>query len=173
MAIAAFSVYKYVGAGCSNGFDTSKAPTFLCIDAVTSNHAIYPVAIPSGTDSSHSYENWLKIKCTQAPDNYCENFKIYGPTDPPGRGCFIYLGTASNRSTPTPTINQSNVATARSDIRFYDVGTAIDIPVSINGGKITAVGDKTDFVIFQLKLFSSAIPGAIGIQAYHLVYDES
>ncbi len=124
-----------------------------------------PITIPS-SGTTHSYEKWLRWKCTVAPDTQCTNFKFWGPNSAPGTGLTIFVGTTSTAATPTD--NDSTVATTQQDTNYYSQATALSIP-----GTLTAVNDETDYLVMQLDVASTASQGDMTQQTMNYCYDEN
>lgn len=176
MAIAAFSVMKCTGTNASTETDTSKTPTFLSSDLHSTNTTAYPVAVPISM-LNYSYECWLRLKCTAAPNTSVSNFKIFGPSttpdynqSPPNR-LRIYMGTTATGATPIGN-NASSIAVsgsgARQDTTYYSVGTAL----TFHAGSITAINQETNYVVLQLQVWPNAVKGAMGVQSFYIQYDE-
>ena len=124
-----------------------------------------PITIPaSGT--THSYEKWLRWKCTVAPDTQVTNFKYWGPNSQPATGLTIYVGTTDTGATPTD--NDSTVATTRQDTNHYSSATALSV-----SGTLTNVGDETDYLVMQLDVDSTASQGDMPQQTHYYSYDEN
>lgn len=173
MAIAAFKLVKCTGTSAGTETDTSKKPTFLSADVHDANPANYPIAIPQtlADPAVYSFECWLRWECTTAPDNYCQNFKVWGPSSRPGNGITIYFGTTGTAATPTA--NQSSVATVRQDTNYYSAGTALAIGVVPGDSKINAVGEKTNYLVGQLKAEYGAASSNIETQPFNFGYEEA
>ncbi|MCK9568822.1 hypothetical protein M0R72_07775 [Candidatus Pacearchaeota archaeon] len=177
MATASFITLKCTGTGAATETDCSAHPCLLSADIVSTDQASYPIKAPvSGGDPSYSFELWVKLRCTAAPDSYCENFTIYGPDhspsylDTPADKVTINIGTTATGATPVNTA--SSVATARQDTTHYSVGTALAIPVDPVDSKINAVNEETNFIVMQLKVEEGATQGAIETHVPTLSWEE-
>ncbi len=178
MAIAVFKTVKCTGTGAATETDANNHPCFLNADVHSENFAAYPVSVPKDAPSSpnYSFETWLKFQCTSAPDQYCQNFKWWGPNkqpdwqDTPGSKLTVMAGTTGTGATPTD--NASAVATVSQHDHYYDAGTALSIGVIPADDKIDAVGEQTDFLVQQLKVEYGAQKGDMETQSFILDYEE-
>jgi len=114
----------------------------------------------------YSYECWLRFKCTVAPDNTCENFKIWSSGASVGTGLTI-------------TVNSDAVAVYAQPVNTESAqGTRVDFSTKDSGDKISVAGDlvdpddKTDFSVFQMKVENTAGAGNKTYTVYYS-YDES
>ena len=105
----------------------SKQPNFLSADerdVTPSNHS---VGVPDVASSpNYSYEMWLRLKCTVAPNSQCTNFKFWGPAtqpdsdDTPGDEMTVLAGTTGTGATPTD--SASTVATTAQHSNYFGPG---------------------------------------------------
>lgn len=176
MALAAFKLEKCTGASPGTETNVNKNPTFQSADAVGSP-SNNPVPIPElPTDpANYSYEVWLKLECTSPPNTEVSTFKVFGPDsqpDSPGPGKLtIYLGTTGTYVQPVDTA--STKATTRADTNYYSAGTALAIGVQPGDNKINAIGEETDYMVFQLKVENGAATGNMESQNFTIRYEES
>jgi len=174
MAVATLKCLKCCGTNAANETDCSKNPLFLSGDTSSASKTTYPVAVPRTAGANYSYELWIRYELDTPPDSYLQNFKIYGPdTRPDESGAqklSIYLGTTDSGVTPTD--SQSSIATLRADINYYSPGTACDMGVTPGDGKLEASGEKTNYIVMQLKVEQGAQSGSMTTQAFTLLYDE-
>ena len=184
MAQAAFKCLKCTGSNASTETDVSKQPNFLSIDGVDSTPSNYPVQRPATvvSDPTYSYEMWLRWECTTAPDNKCENYKIYGPPyqpdvdDTPGNCMFVMWGTTDTGATPTD--SASSIATvpqynAASGTGYFGLTSALSLGVDTVDDQIDALGEQTDYLVAQLKLVGGAQLGNMESQIWVLLWEES
>lgn len=174
MATATFATLKCTSWGAATETDVSAHPCFLSADIVSTDTASYPVKAPvAGGNPSYSYELWLKLRCTAAPDNYCQNFKFYGSTlrpDSPTDKLTVYVGTTPTGATPVNTA--SSVATVVQHTTHYSTGTALTIPVDPGDSKINAVNEETNYLVLQLKVEEGATQGAIASYIPNVSWEE-
>lgn len=174
MGFAVFAQYKCTGSAAATETLSGNHPNFLSADehdTVPANHTI-PVPLTAGT--SYCYENVLLWKCTSAPDNNCDNFKVWGSNiaiDSPTDKVLLYWGVTGTPTTPVETV--SSIATARQDINDYSAGTALALSVQPGDNVINAVNEKTDHLYMQLRVEDGAVKGNITTQVYHIMWDES
>lgn len=174
MALATFTLKQKTG-DPGNEYDTSRNPAFQAANAVGSP-ATNPIPVPQpGDPAVYSFEVWLFLECSAAPDNQVANFKIYGPSERPdeaGAGALeIYIGTTATFATPTD--SASSVATARADTNHYSPGTALSIGVVPVDNIIDTVGERTDYIVQQLQVSPGAAFGNMETQSFIVEYEES
>jgi hypothetical protein len=175
MATASFITLKCTGTGAATKTDCSAHPCFLSADIVSIDQASYPIKAPVSAISnpSYSYELWLKLRCSAAPDSYCQNFKFYGSNvrpDSPTDKLTIYVGTTATGATPVNTA--SSVATAIQHTTHYDLGTALTVPVDPGDSKINAVNEETNYLVLQLKVEFGAAQGVMASYVPNLTWEE-
>lgn len=124
-----------------------------------------PITIPTGA-TIHSYEKWLRWKCTVAPSTQCTNFKYWGPNTAPGTGLLLFVGTTASGATPVNT--DSAVATTQQDTTHYSLATALSI-----SGTLTTIGNETNYLVMQLDVANTAGQGDIAQQTHNYSYDEN
>jgi hypothetical protein len=184
VANAAFKVVKCTGTNASTETDVSKAPNFLSVDAVHSTPSDYKIKRPASipANPTYSFEMWLRLECTVAPDNECENFRFYGPAfqpdheDNPGNCLFVMWGTTASGATPVNTA--SSVATvAQYEVSggtgYFDPASALSVGVNPGDNVIDAVGEKTDYLVAQLKIVGGAQAGSMLGQIWFYLWEES
>lgn len=173
MALATFVMKQKVDGGAA--VDISRNPKFQAANK-TGTYTADPINAPlAGDPAVRSYEVWLLLECTAAPDNQVENFAVYGPSTRPdaaGAGAMaIYIGTTPTFSTPTD--SSSSVATARADTNHYSPGTALSIDVTPGDAVIDAVGETTDYIVHQLEVAEGVSLGNMTTQSFIVTYEES
>jgi len=175
MATATFATLKCTGSGAATKTDCSAHPCFLSADIVSTDQASYPIKAPAlaVSNPNYSYELWLKLRCTAAPDSYCYNFKFYGSSDQPDspvNKLTVYVGTSPTGATPVS--SASSVATVAQHATHYDLGTALVIPVDPVDSKINAVNEETNYLALQLKVEYGASQGAIATFVPNVSWEE-
>ena len=123
------------------------------------NRQTYPI-----TAGGRSYEKWITARVDVAPDNYVNNFELWGDgtvqssTD-------LYVGKAV--AGVTPTNSDSSVATN-------------DWTQQTSGGKfawhatnMTGIGSVTDFAVFQLDVAADAAAGNWTQETINYSFDEA
>jgi len=127
--------------------------------------AVSPVTVP-GEGTSYSYECWLRFKCTVAPDNVCENFKIWSSGVAVGTGLVITVNSTAVDTYVTPVTTLSAA------------GTRVDFATKNSAAKVSVVGsldaedEKSDFFVFQLEVLPATAPGNKSYTCNYS-YDES
>jgi len=169
MALAAFSLYKRYGTSPGTETDTSWNPCFLSSDLHSTNPGSYTIPVPE-TGYNYSYENWLRLKCTSAPDNAIANIKFWFAASDPGTGLDIMIGTTATYATPVD--SASSVATV-DGTTYSDVSSALAWGTPQANDKITAVAQYTDYLVMQLRIGATANQGAMTTATMHYQYDES
>ena len=116
MAFAVFKLTKTYGTSPGTSSDCSgKAFGFLSTDTNDAPSSANAVAVPLlVTDpANYSYESWLRLVLTSAPDNSVTSLKIWGPDSQPDGDTKItdYVGTTATYATPSA--SASSVATDR------------------------------------------------------------
>lgn len=173
---AEFVLKKCTGSSAGTETDCSFNPCLLNADIVSTDISSYQIAIPgdSGSSPNYSYETWLIWVCTAAPTNYCNNFKIWGPSSRPGDDTYLTILMGTTATGATPTDSASSVATLAQHSNYYSSSNALSVGTPQTDDKITAVSQKTDYIVAQLKVeYGAVITGEIGNMVYNFSYDES
>jgi len=162
---AEIEIIKVCGAA---GYETETIKTDVdlkSIDDASTPRAEAPIEIlDEGT--AYSYESWLRFRLKVVPDNKLENFKIWSEGTDIEVGVIITINTDAVNTYSTPSDSESTEGT-RDNFKNKGVGSKIDV-----AGELTGVGDKTDFMVFQLEAASNASPGDIE-DTVNFSYDES
>lgn len=179
MANAAFDLKQCTGTNAATETTLStRVAAFKNVDSVSVDTAAYPVPVPKDAGSSPAYskELWLRLVNTAAPDNYCQNFKWWGPAtrpdyeaSPPNK-VTIMAGTTGTGATPTS--SASSVATTSQHNNYYSEGTGLTIGVVPGDSKIDAVGEKTNYLVLQEKVELGAAQGDLPTQVYYWGWEE-
>lgn len=178
MAIASLKTVKCTGPNAATETDVNNAPYFLSIDQASSDPGSYPIQSPLSyqDDPVRSYECWLRFELTSLPDSYIQNIKIYGPAVQPdfdrnpSNKLTVYWGTSLSGITPINTA--STIATGIQHSQYNSVGTALTVPISTPNGRLDAIGEKTDYLVSQLRVDYGASQGGMNLQLWSLTYEE-
>jgi len=178
MALASFKLLKCVGATSSGSHasevDCNKHPTFLTADTVDAVAANFPIAVPeAGEDPVYSYETWLRMECTSPPDNYCQNFVVWGPKqqpDYPNNKLTIFIGSTSVAGTPV--ISTSAIATHSQQLYYSVDQSTAWVAKSATSAQISAVGSATGYLVLQLRVEAGAAQGDMAGQSFDIEYEE-
>ena len=161
---ATIVVLKTYGSSGSPTEVTVTQPGLLSTDNNASPSSS-PVVAPS-VGTNYSYECWLRFKCTVAPDNSVTNFKIWSSGVAFGTGLTIKVNSDAVTSYVTP-VNTVSTQGTRVDFSTRDSSSKITV-----GGTLTAIGDKSNFMVFQEEVISTATPGNKSY-TMNYQYDES
>jgi len=158
-------IIKCTGAGKTEASVSSIA--LKSTDDSTQTASESPLLILA-SGSNYSYESWIRFKMTVL-DGACSNFQIWSPGDTLQSGNFkITVNTTAvvDGSYAAPVDTQSAKGT-RADFKDRDSASKIAI-----AGTLSAVGQSTDFAVFQGVVFDTAIPGSIQDTCFYS-YDEA
>jgi hypothetical protein len=125
------------------------------------NRAAYPI-----TAGTKSYEKWIRAYVDTAPDNYVQNFKLWGDVAVQ-ESTHLYVGITDSGVTPTSA--DSSVAT--NAWTTYDNGT--DDALAWHATAITATDGETDYAVFQLDVDADAAAGNWTQETISYSYDEA
>lgn len=167
--------------------DTGATPTMASLTNLRFNVADdndqdtgNPVPIPpSGTN--YSYWKHIYLRCTTAPDTQCDNFKFYSDGVGYDAGCTIKVSTNvvdndtdyDQADAATEMVaNHTGVDSSASVNDYTSGGTKLDLTVVPGDSLIDAIGEETDYLVFQLEVTNSASPGAMTSKTMTIQYDE-
>lgn len=153
----------------ASGYETESQDTIFGLKSVD-DHATAPADAPvqiPDVGTNYSYECWMRFKCTAAPSNTCENFKIWSSGAAVGTGLVITVNSDAVNSYATPVVTDSAQGTR---VDFATKGSGAKITVA---GSLVNIGDKTDHSVFQLEVGTTAVPGDMADQTIYYSYDES
>jgi hypothetical protein len=109
----------------------------------------------------------MRFKCTVAPSNLCNNFKVWSSGGAVGTGVVLTVNSDAVNTYATPVDTDSAQGTR---VDFATKGSGSKISVA---GDLISGGDKSDFSVFQLEVGPTASPGDIAEQTVYYSYDES
>jgi hypothetical protein len=167
---ATIRLVKCTGVNAATETDLGATPgiALKSNDTAVNDTTSYPVTIPA-VSSGYSYENYLRWRCTAAPDTQCTNFKYWGPAAELKAGADIYVNTAASGAGATPVNTASAVATVRQDPTHYSAATALSI-----AGTLTGIGQQSAYLVAQLVVDSAVATQGNAVQATHSYsYDEN
>lgn len=104
------------------------------------------------TSTVFSYEIYCYLEGIRKPRVPITGFKFWSITsqpDAPKNKIYIYIGATSVYDTPVNTL--STKAITRQDTNYYDSANSLAIT-----GTISAIGDKSKYLVLQLRIASSA-----------------
>lgn len=129
-----------------------------------------PIGKPYGiTNTAYSYERYIRLKVTVAPQNLFSNFKFWsGTISSPDPGVVFKVGTTSSYTTPVITESTKAIHTLHSTYPSYSQSLSLT-------GSLTTVGNTTCYVVVQCHVNSSASTGTIDSSRtlMHYAFDES
>ena len=147
-----------------------------------------PIPIPeSGT--KYSYLKQIYMKCTTAPSTKVDNVKFYTDGGGFGTGITVKIGDE------TPTKNSGSDAgyeiatgtlgdtgdemvaahaglTGSTDAFTYTSGSPKTLSISETDSLINAIGEMTNYLIFQMEVIPTASPGDLANETWTIKYDE-
>ena len=126
----------------------------------TSNPMVIPTA---GND--FSYEKWLRLKVTVAPDTNISNLKFY--TDGAngfGTGVDLYAKAVATYATPAEATATAGYASAFT----YTSGSALNLGTAA----VTGTGEKGSHAVLMMRVASTASPGTLTAETGTFSYDE-
>ncbi len=171
MAWAEFKILKCTETNAATETDTSGASYFLSADNASTTPSSYPLAIPNA-GTTLSYEAWFRLQCTAAPNNYAENFDVWGPNtqpDDPSNKLTVYMGASVSGVTPINTT--STVADTIQHTNYYEAGNALTFD-NVNE-TVTAISDQTRFFVMQLVVAPFATTGTQAAMLFNMAWDET
>jgi hypothetical protein len=125
----------------------------------TANRQANPI-----TAGDRSYEKWTKARIDVAPDNYCNNFQLWGD-GAVQQSTSLYVGKTDTGVTPTS--GDSTVAT--NAWTGYTTGARF----AWHATNMTGVGSTTDYAVYQLDVNADAAAGNWTQETINYSYDEA
>lgn len=162
--------------GTSPGTESSDLSTsgiaLKSVDDVSTTPADAPVEILA-MGTNYSYESWVKFELTNlGGSSQVDNFKIWGSGAAIlGGNVKVTINTTEVDTYATPVDIQSSQG-IRDDLVNHGSGSKIDVDCNTPDNKLDAVGEETDFAVFQLVVFDTASPGIMPEQTLYYSYDE-
>ena len=153
-----------VNTGASAG---SQSSTVTGIDLISADNATNSLTNRQNnpiTAGNSSYEKWLTAYVDAAPDNYVENFQVWGDGSVQATTT-LFLGITQTGVTPTSA--DSSVAT--NDFTTYTSGNKL----TWHSTQLTGTGSTTDFLVFQLDVGAGADAGNWSQETVNYSYDEA
>ena len=169
MALAAFSLMKRTGASPGSEANTNWDVGLINDDSNSTDTGSYPIPVPE-SGYSYSYESWLRLKCTAAPDNAVDNIKVWFTATAPATGVSLMIGTTTSYATPT---NEGSSVATTNATEYPDAGDALSVGTPQSYDQISAIGEYSDYVVVQLRVGPTAGQGNLPVQILHVRYDES
>lgn len=123
-----------------------------------------PMVVPTA-GSDYSYEKWLRLKVTAAPDTNLSNLKCYSDGSIGyGTGVTPYAKAVTTYATPA----QATATAGYTALGSYTASSALDLGTAA----VTGTGEKGDHAVLMLKVDSTASPGTLTAETLTFAYDE-
>lgn len=165
--VAVVQIHEKNGVGEVATDKTSGTIRFKNVDSAVVD-AANPIPIP-GAGSNFSFEKWLRLSVTVAPDTQIENLLAYSDgANGLGTGVSVHRKTAGAFVQPAQPAN----STGFTDLFLDTVGSPIDMDAT-NTGPHTGTGDKGDYLVLLMEVASTAVQGATPAETVTFSYDES
>lgn len=165
--VATVLIREKNGAGETATDKTSGTIRFKNADNATVDANNPMVIPPSGSD--FSYEKYLRLNISVAPDTQIENLQAYSDgASGFGTGVSAYYKTAGSYTQPTEPAS----AAGFTDFFTATSGAPIDMDAT-NTGPFTGTGDIGDYLIMLLEVASTATQGALTAETLTFSFDES
>lgn len=156
-------VEKNGAGGTQTDKTTSGTVRFKNADNATVD-AANPMVVPT-SGSDFSYEKWLRLNVTVAPDNNLTNLAAYSDGSVFGvTGVAAYAKAVTAYSTPAEATTTTGYALLSS---YTAAGT-----LSLGAATVTGTGEKGDHLVLMLKVDSTANPGTLSAETLTFQYDE-
>jgi hypothetical protein len=162
--VATVIVNEKNGAGETATDKTSGTIRYKNADNATVD-ANDPMVIP-GAGSDFSFDKWLQLEVTVAPDTQLDNLEVY--TDGAsgfGTGVLAWYKITGSYSTPSAPAS----AAGYTDLFALTSGS----PGDLGAGPHTSTGDKGSYLQTMLEVASTATQGALTAETLTFAYDES
>jgi hypothetical protein len=161
--VATVQILEKNGAGPTTTDKTSGTVRFKTADNATVDTSD-PINIPAA-GTNYSYEKWLILNVTVAPDTNISNLKFY--TDGGnglGTGVGLYAKAVTSYSTPALGTSTAGYT----DAFTYTSGSAL----SLGAGPYTSTGEKGDHAVLLMTVGDTASPGQTSSETITFSYDE-
>ena len=161
--VATVQILEKNGAGPTTTDKTSGTVRFKTADNATVDTSD-PINIPTA-GTNYSYEKWLILNVTVAPDTNISNLKFY--TDGGnglGTGVGLYAKAVTAYSTPALGTSTAGYT----DAFTYTSGSAL----SLGAGPYTSTGEKGDHAVLLMTVGTTASPGQTASETITFSYDE-
>ncbi len=123
-----------------------------------------PMVIPTA-NQDYSYEKWLRLKVTVAPDTNISTLKFY--TDgAKGWAAQVKLWAKAVATYVTPA--EATATAGYTDAFAYTSGSALDLGTAA----VTGTGEKGDHVVAMLEVETGATQGALAGETLTFSFDE-
>lgn len=159
------SVVQNYGSDYGGGQEVAKSVSNLVsVDNGLVAKNISPLLRPI-VGNTYSYEVYIRCRCDIAPDEYCNNFKLYYNSGLGETGISLTVNSDIISTYEQP-VNILSTRGSRVDFSTKDVNDKISLD-----GELINVGDYTSWAVFQLCVNETADVGFGGLD-YTIEYDE-
>lgn len=166
MADAVISLVQNSGETYS-GYEQEVAKSIfylIPVDDATESSVNNPMLVPEA-GVYRSFELYMRARCDTAPVTRCFNFKAWYVSGLPG-GSEITVNSDTVSTYVAPVQEESTRGTRIDFTTKNAEGNAIDL-----SGELTAIGEYTSYLVFQLELSSAADIGSKSVE-FGFSYDE-
>ncbi len=131
-----------------------------------------PLVIPT-SGQEYSYEKWLRLNVTVAPDTNISNLKAYSD-GANGFGTGIKLWYAADATYSTPVVpSEANDPPQHDLVAMTDFFTKTSAsPVDLGSGPFTGTGQKGSYLVLSMEVEPTATQGALAAETITFAYDE-
>lgn len=165
--VATVLINEKNGAGETATDKTSGTVRFKNADDATVDTNDKMVIPTSGSD--WSYEKYLRLEITVAPDNQIENVQAYSDgTSGFGTGVNTWYKVVGSYTQPA----EMTSSTGFTDFFTSSSGSPIDMDGN-NAGPFSSTGDIADYLVMGLEVQSTATQGTLTAETLTFSYDES
>lgn len=162
--VATVQIIEKNGAGGTGTQKDSGTVRFKKADNATVD-TNNPMTVP-GSGFSYSYDKWLRLNVTVAPDNYIENLKFYTDgTNNFTSGIELYVKATTTYTTPAIVTNITGFTNAFT----YNSGAALDLGTA----QVTGTGEKGDHAQLRMRVGTAVTAGNSGNETATFSYDEA
>jgi hypothetical protein len=160
---ATVQIIEKNGSGGTATDKTSGTVRFKNADDATVDTS-NPMVIPS-SGSDWSYEKWLRLKVTVAPDTEISNIVAYTDgTSGFGTGVNLWAKAVTAFATPA----EGTASTGYTDAFTYTSSAAL----TLGSSTYTGTGEKGDHLVLLLEVQSTATQGTLTGETLTISYDE-
>lgn len=117
------------------------------------------------TVGNNSYEKWVRLKVTARPDNYVQNFQIWGDGA-------VMTSTTLKFTTAYVTYQQGTTAASTIANTTFTAFTSAN-KATWDSASYTNTNDYTKYTVFQLQVDATANPGNWTQETISYSYDEA
>jgi len=161
--VATLTLRVYTGTNAG-----TESATVTGIDMISADNATNSLANRQANPISvgtKSYDKWLKLKLSTAPDNGVTNFLVWG--DGAVASSTTLMVGANQITGVTPVATTSSVATTT--FAGYTSGNKLQWDAT----SYSATDDTTRYLVFQLVVDADANPGNWGQETVSFSFDET